>query len=302
MENPVNFGVTLAGGTHVTVKTFEPIAVMEAIQKEKATCGLLVPTMINMLNNHPRVREYDLRSMRWVFYGASPIAPEVLKRAIEVFGCEFIQLYGMTEAAPILTVLLPEDHKKPELLSAAGRQAIGVEVRVVDEEGNDVAPGEVGEVIARGPNIMAGYWGKPLETEEALRDGWYWTRDMARIDENKYIYIVDRAKDMIVSGGENVYSVEVEAVLYEHPAVLEVAVIGVLDEKWGEAVKAIVVLRPGATVEEKELIAFCKQHIASYKAPKSVDFVDEIPKSGAGKVLKRILREKYWEGRQRRVN
>ncbi len=300
-DGAVNFGVTLVGGTHVLVKRFEPLAVMEAIQKEKVTCTLLVPTMINMVINHPAVKEYDFSSMRIVFYGASPIAPDVLKRAIDVFDCDFIQLYGMTEAGPILTILLPEDHKKPELLSAAGRQAIGVEVRVVDENGNDVAPGGVGEVIARGDNIMVGYWGKPLQTEEVLRDRWYWTQDLARIDENNYIYIVDRAKDMIISGGENIYSVEVEAVIYKHPAVLEVAVVGAPDEKWGEVVKAVVVLKPGKEVDEKELIDFCKQHIASYKVPKSIDFVEELPKSGAGKILKRVIRDKYWKGRERRV-
>lgn len=188
-DGAINFGVTLVGGTHVTVKTFEPVAVMEAIQKEKVSCSLLVPTMINVLINHPDVEKYDFSSMKLLFYGASPIAPNVLKRAIDVFGCGFVQLYGMTEAAPILTALLPEDHEKPELLSAAGRQVIGVEVRVVDGKGNDVPPGGVGEVIARGPNIMVGYWGKPLETEEVLRNGWYWTKDMARIDENNYILL-----------------------------------------------------------------------------------------------------------------
>jgi long-chain acyl-CoA synthetase len=301
-DGAVNFAVTMVGGSHVTVKAFEPAAVLSAVEKERVTCALWVPTMINLLVNYPDVSGYDLSSMRLVFYGASPIAPDLLKRAIEVFNCQFIQLYGMTEAGPILTILLPEEHTKPELLTGAGRQAIGVEVRVVDEQGNDVPPGEVGEVIARGPNIMMGYWGKPLETEAVLRDGWYWTGDLARIDENHYIYIVDRAKDMIITGGENVYSVEVEAVLYKHPAVLEAAVVGVPDERWGEAVKAVVVVKPGAAVTEKELIDFCKQHIASYKAPKSVDFVEALPKSGAGKILKRVLREKYWAGHARRVH
>jgi long-chain acyl-CoA synthetase len=308
-DGAANFAITLAGGSHVSVKAFEPLAVLKTIEKYKVTCALLVPTMINMLINHPDVGKYDLSSMRLIWYGASPIAPEVLQRAMDIFKCDFCQLYGMTEAGPILTVLLPKDHivdsndpKSVKKLMSAGRQIIGVQLRVVDKSGKDVKPGEVGEVIAKGDNIMVGYWGKPVETEEVLtKDGWYWTRDLAEIDENGYIYIVDRAKDMIISGGENIYSIEVESVLYKHPAVLEAAVIGCPDEKWGEAVKACVVLKPGMKATESEIIDFCKKRIASYKCPKSVDFLDALPKSGAGKIMKRELREKYWKGRPRRV-
>jgi long-chain acyl-CoA synthetase len=308
-DGAANFAITLAGGSHVSVKAFEPLAVLKTIEEYKVTCALLVPTMINMLINHPDVGKYDLSSMRLIWYGASPIAPEVLQRAMDIFKCDFCQLYGMTEAGPILTVLLPKDHivdsndpKSVKKLMSAGRQIIGVQLRVVDKSGKDVKPGEVGEVIAKGDNIMVGYWGKPVETEEVLtKDGWYWTRDLAEIDENGYIYIVDRAKDMIISGGENIYSIEVESVLYKHPAVLEAAVIGCPDEKWGEAVKACVVLKPGMKATESEIIDFCKKRIASYKCPKSVDFLDALPKSGAGKIMKRELREKYWKGRPRRV-
>jgi long-chain acyl-CoA synthetase len=304
-----NFAVTLAGGSHVSVKAFEPLAVLKAIEKYKVTCALLVPTMINMLINHPDAGKYDLTSMRLIWYGASPIAPDVLQRAINVFKCDFCQLYGMTEAGPIVTVLLPEDHmvdpddpKSVRKLRAAGREIIGVQMRVVDKSGNDVKPGEIGEVTAKGDNIMAGYWAKPVETEEVLsKDGWYQTRDLAEIDENGYIYIVDRAKDMIISGGENIYTVEVEGALYKHPAILETAVIGVPDERWGEAVKACVVLKAGAKATESEIIDFCRKLIAAYKCPKSVDFLDAIPKSGAGKILKRELRDKYWKGHARGV-
>ncbi len=308
-DGAINFAITLVGGAHVSVKAFEPLAVLETIEKYRVTIALLVPTMINMLVNHPDVEKYDLSSMKMLFYGASPIAPDLLQRAMDVFKCDFCQLYGMTEAAPILTALLPEDHrvnpddpKSVKRLRSAGREITGVEVRVVDKNGNDVKPGEVGEVIARGDNIMLGYWGKPLETEEVLVDGWYWTRDLAEIDEDNYIYIVDRAKDMIISGAENIYSIEVENAIYKHPAVLEAAVIGVPSEKWGEEVKACVVLKPGMKATEEEIIEHCKKYIASYKCPKSVDFMESLPKSGAGKILKRELREKYWKGFERRVS
>jgi long-chain acyl-CoA synthetase len=189
-----------------------------------------------------------------------------------------------------------------KLLKAAGRQIMGVEVRVVDVDGKDVQPGEVGEVIARGNNIMQGYWNKPTETAAALIDGWYWTKDLARIDEESHIYIVDRAKDMIISGSENIYSVEVEDALIRHPAVLEAAVIGVPDAKWGEAVKGVAVLKPGRTASEDEIKSFCRELIAGYKVPKSIDFVDSLPKSGAGKILKRELRQRYWKGGERQVS
>jgi long-chain acyl-CoA synthetase len=304
-----NFAVTLVGGSHVSVKAFEPLAVLKAIEKYKTSCALLVPTMINMLINHPEVGKFDLSSLKLIWYGASPIAPDLLQKAMKIFQCDFCQLYGMTEAGPVVTVLMPEDHHfeagdpaSMKKLRAAGRPIIGIRMKVVKQDGQEVKPGEVGEVWARGDNIMNGYWAKPVETEEVLgKNGWYQTRDLAEMDEEGYIYIVDRAKDMIISGGENIYTVEVEAALYKHPAVLEAAVIGVPDVRWGEAVKACVVLKPGMTATEPEMMEFCKQHIAAYKCPKSVDFIEAIPKSGAGKMLKRELREKYWQGQARGV-
>jgi long-chain acyl-CoA synthetase len=306
-DGAINFAITMSGGSHVLVN-FEPTAVLKAIQRYQPTATLWVPTMINMLANMPNIAEFDLSSLKYVFYGASPISPALLRKAVDVFKCDFIQLYGMTEGGPILTILFPEDHTegltnpgKAHLLKAAGRQIIGVEVRVVDEHGTDVQPGEVGEVIARGDNIMQGYWNRDKETAEALIDGWYWSKDLARIDADRYVYIVDRAKDMIISGGENVYSVEVEDAIMSHPAVLETAVIGIPHKDWGESVHAVVVLKPDMSTTGEELRGHCKKMIASYKVPKSVDFVRELPKSGAGKLLKKEVRAKYWEGVDRNV-
>ena len=306
-DGAINFAITMQGGSHVLVN-FEPTTVLKAIQTYKPTSTLWVPTMINMLANSPNIADFDLLSLNYIFYGASPISPALLRRAADVFKCEFVQLYGMTEAGPILTILSPTDHKqgltdrdREYQLKAAGRQIIGVEVRVVDKHGKDVQPGEVGEIIARGDNIMQGYWNRDKETAEALIDGWYWSKDMARIDTDRYVYIVDRAKDMIISGGENVYSVEVEDAIMNHPAVLETAVIGIPHKDWGEQVHAVVVLKPEMSTTEDELRAHCKELIASYKVPKTVEFVQELPKSGAGKLLKKDLREKYWEGTDRNV-
>ncbi len=308
-DGAINFAITMGGGGHVLVKAFEPTAVLQAVARYKTTCTLWVPTMINMLMNHPDVTDFDLSSLQLVFYGASPISPDLLRKASTVFGCDFAQVYGMTEAGPILTILLPEDHRrgladqdKNYLLKAAGRQIIGVDVRVVDINGKDIRPGEVGEIIARGDNILQGYWNKPKETAAALVDGWYWSKDLGSIDEDHYIYVVDRAKDMIISGGENVYSVEVENALMGHTAVLEAAVIGVPHKEWGEAVTAVVVLKPKASATEAELREFCKQRIAGYKVPKTVKFIEALPKSGAGKIMKKNLREIYWQGIERRVS
>jgi long-chain acyl-CoA synthetase len=226
--------------------------------------------------------------------------------------CDLGQGYGQTEAAPLLTYLSPQDHQAirhadpgsawEERAASCGRPVAGVEVRVVDEEDRDVAPGEVGEVIARGANVMKGYWNRPQETAAALRGGWLRTGDLARIDVDCYLYIIDRKKDMIISGGENIYSTEVEAALYAHPAVLEAAVIGVPDPAWGERVHAVVALKPGHATTADDLIACCRERIAGFKAPRSFEFVDALPKSGAGKIFKRELRAAYWQGEERMVH
>ncbi|WP_018133175.1 fatty acid--CoA ligase [Effusibacillus pohliae] len=301
------FAVTMVGGAHAHIRSFEPKRVAETIEREKVTAVLLVPTMINMVVNHPEIGNCDLSSLRKLLYGASPIPAELLKKAISVLGCEFYQAYGMTEAAPVLTVMMPEHHvvdgdeRETRRLSACGQPVYHVELKIVDPEGNELPYGAVGELIARAPNIMKGYWNRPEETAAALRDGWYWSGDMAAMDEDRFVYIVDRKKDMIITGGENVYSVEVENVIYQHPAVLEAAVIGVPDETWGEAVKAVVVTKPGHSLTEEKLIRHCREKLANYKVPKSVDFVDALPKSGAGKILKRTLRDQYWQGKERQV-
>ncbi|MFI7000091.1 long-chain-fatty-acid--CoA ligase [Nocardia sp. NPDC050175] len=293
----------LSGATHVMVPAFTPAGVLDAIGRHAITDTLLVPTMIQMLVDAPAAIDADLSSVRRVLYGASPISQAVLDRARKALhGAGFVQVYGMTELAPIATVLSPADHENPELRRAAGRPAAHAEIRVVDPDGNEVARGAVGEVIVRGGNVMRGYWNRPADTAEAVRDGWMHTGDGGYMDERGYVFIVDRIKDMIVTGGENVYSAEVENALAKHHSVAACAVIGIPDEKWGELVHAVVVLRPDQQVAPDELTAFCRNHIANYKVPRSVAFVDELPLSGAGKILKRELRNLHWDNSSRQVS
>jgi len=256
-----------------------------------------------MLVNYPGVKDHDYNRLRVLLSGGAPIAPEVVRRIVETFGCDYIQTYGMTETSPYLTLSILKSHlmqKSPEeqlrFKSKTGREFIATELKVVTDEGREIAKDEkeVGEIIVRGDTITPGYWQLPEETARTIRNGWLYTGDMAVMDEEDYITIVDRRKDMIVTGGENVYSTEVENILYMHPAVLECAVVGIPDEKWGEAVKAIVVLKPGREAKEEELIAFCKERIARYKSPKSIDFIHALPKTGSGKIEKRKLRDRYW--------
>jgi long-chain acyl-CoA synthetase len=307
---PAIINVTLLGGAHAMLRKFEVSAVLELIEGARVTSTLFVPTMLNFVINHPDFGRYDLGSLKRIGYGASPMPVELLRRAMQLLpAVEFSQGYGQSESSPLLTVLPVEDHitDGPEhivrRLASCGRPVIGVEVEVVNEQGEPVRPGEVGEVIARGPNVMLGYWKRPEETAQTLRDGWLHTGDMAMVDDAGYIFLVDRKKDMIISGGENVYSSEVENVIYTHPAIHEAAVIGVPDGKWGEAVKAIVTLKPGHNLTGQELIAYCAARLADYKTPKSVEIrASELPKSGTGKILKKELREPYWAGHERRVN
>ncbi len=306
------FLVTLLGGCHTFQPTFDPLTILETIQREHITHLQLVPTMITMLVQVPTIQNYDLSSLQQVTYGASPIPSEVLKKAMSVFPCQFVQAYGMTEASPVLTMLSGKAHSQairaeqgsPDArrLTSAGQPIIGVDVRIIDERGQEVAVGEVGEVVARGPNVMKGYWKQSEDTIVGLRDGWLHTGDMAQRDEHAFFYIMDRKKDMIISGGENIYSTEVENALYTHPAVLEAAVIGVPDTKWGERVHAVVVLKPSQQATIEELINTCRASIAGYKVPRSLELVDALPKSGAGKILKRTLREQYWQGHSRQIN
>jgi fatty-acyl-CoA synthase len=255
-----------------------------------------------MLTHTPGVQDRDFSSLRVILSGGSPIAPEVVRRIMDTFGCDYIQTYGMTETSPYLTVSILKEsltrlpnEEQFAYKARTGRPFLGVLLKVVREDGTEVAHDdhEVGEIIVQGDIVTKGYWKRPQETSKALRNGWLHTGDMAVVDPEGYVNIVDRKKDMIITGGENVYSVEVENVLYAHPAVLEAVVIGVPDPKWGEAVKAVVVLKDGFSAEEEEIIRHCKEQIASYKAPKSVDFVDALPRTGSGKLYKKGLKDRY---------
>jgi acyl-CoA synthetase (AMP-forming)/AMP-acid ligase II len=292
----------LVGSTHVMVPSFTPVAALTAFSTHRVTDTLLVPTMIQLLVDAPEHTQYDLSGVRHLIYGASPISEAVLERAGKAFpNASFMQAYGMTELSPVATLLSPGDHQKPHLRRAAGRAAPHAEVRIVDPEDHEVPRGTVGEVVSRGDHVMLGYWNRPEETETALRGGWMHTGDGGYMDDDGYVYIVDRIKDMIVSGGENVYSAEVENALAKHPAVAACAVIGVPDEQWGERVHAVVVLRDGAETTAAELREFCHELIAGYKTPRSVEFTDALPMSGAGKILKRELRKPYWSDAAKQV-
>ncbi len=296
------------GSSMVVHEDFVPADVVHALSEGGVTRTTLVPAMIQAcLVFVPDAAERRYDRLRLIVYGASPIAADVLRKAIDVFGCDFAQGYGMTETTAALTFLSPASHRealagRPELLLSAGRPIPGTEVRIVDANDQPVPTGSIGEIVGRGDQLMRGYWNLPEATEEALRGGWMHTGDAGILDEEGYLYIQDRTKDMIVSGGENVYPREVENALFEHPAVADVAVLGVPDEKWGESVKAIVVKREGHEVGADDLVEFCKGRLAGFKRPRSVDFLDELPRNASGKVLKKDLREKYWEGHDRRVS
>ncbi len=297
----------LEGNTHVILPMFHPEQVLAAIERERVTDTLLVPTMIQMLVDHPAMREpRDLGSLRQIIYGASPISEAVLERAFQVLpGVGFVQAYGMTELSPLATINSAHNHSAEGRalgkLRSAGRACYCSEVRVVDGEGHEVPRGTVGEVVVRGPGVMLGYWNKPEATAQAVQGGWMHTGDGAYMDKDGYIFIVDRMKDMIISGGENVYSVEVENALAQHPEVAACAVIGIPSEQWGEAVHAVVVPSPGQRPNAEALIAHCKTLIAGYKCPRSIELRDALPLSGAGKVLKTKLREPHWAARASRV-
>jgi long-chain acyl-CoA synthetase len=293
-------------GCNVIVKFFDAAETLKIIHREKATHMDSVPTHLAAILNLPDLKEYDISSLQFFWYGASPMPQEVLKRGMEVFGPIFAQGYGQSESGPAICHLSKDDHNvldKPpaeqKKLASTGRPDIGVQVRILDNDDKDLGPGEVGEIVVRSNHTMIEYWKKPKETKATLVKGWLHTGDMGYYDEEGYVYIADRKKDMIISGGENVYPREIEEVLYRHPAVLEAAVIGIPDEYWVEKVHAVIALKKGQEATAEEIIAFCKKNIAGYKTPKSVDFVDALPKNPAGKILKRELRDKYWKGTQK---
>jgi long-chain acyl-CoA synthetase len=295
------FSVTLSAGTHTFVPRFDPALVLQTIQDCGVTNSILVPSMIGMLVNAPTIGDYNLTTLKGLLYGGSPISEAVLRRAIECLpGCGFTQAYGMTELSPVVTFLSSRYHITDHTtdgpnagrLRAAGRAAHTAEIRIVDDEDREVPRGSVGQIVVRGPIVMQGYWNQPALTAEALRGGWMHTGDGGYMDDEGFVFIVDRIKDMIITGGENVYSAEVENAIYQHPAVAMCAVIGVPDERWGERVHAVVSLKPGQTTTEADIVAHCRRVIAGYKCPRSVGVrAEPLPLSGAGKVLKTVLRK-----------
>lgn len=286
---------------------FDPAEVVRALDEDRIQCALLVPAVIQAcLQAVPDVAERSFSDLRLIVWGASPIAEDTLRMGMDAFKCEFVQAFGMTELSPIATTMGYADHLRamegfPELLQSIGRAITGTEIRIVDEDDSPVANGVIGEIVVRGPQVMKGYWNMPEATAEAIRDGWMHTGDAGTLDDDGYLYIKDRIKDMIVSGGENVYPKTVETVLFTHPAIADAAVIGVPDDQWGETVKAVVVLVDGGSVSEKDVIDFCRDKMGGFERPRSVDFIEVLPRNASGKVLKRELREPYWVGHGRRV-
>ncbi len=293
----------LKGGCNVIMPVpFDLADALKLIPEERITDLHIVPTQLVSLLNLPDIDQYDLHYLKRIWYAASPMPTEILKRGLSMFGPVFMQGYGQTESGPDVSFLSSANHRyseedleKQTLLASCGQPCIGVHVRIVDETGRDVEAGKIGEIIVESKRIMTAYWRKPDETREAIQDGWLYTGDLGYYDERGFIYIADRKKDMIISGGENVYPKEVENVLYQHPAVNEAAVIGVPDAYWVERVHALVVLRQDSNATQEDIISFCKQHMAHYKAPKSVEFVKDLPKNPQGKVLKKEIRSKYWK-------
>ncbi|MSY07028.1 MAG: AMP-binding protein, partial [Actinobacteria bacterium] len=294
----------LRGGSLVVIPYFTPDSFLETVQEFKVTATMLVPTMLYTILDNPRIDEFDLSSLETVYYGAAAASPTRLKEAIDKFGQIFFQFYGQAECPMTITVLRKGEHDTNDLarLATCGRPVPWVDVALLDEEGNKVTRGEPGEICVRGPLVMGGYWNKPEETEAAFEFGWLHTGDIAREDAEGFYTIVDRKKDMIISGGFNVFPREIEDVLGTHPAVAQSAVIGVPDEKWGESVKAIVVLRPGQSVDADDLMSLVKEAKGAHYAPKSVEFVEEIPLSPLGKPDKKALRAQYWSDATRQVN
>jgi long-chain acyl-CoA synthetase len=299
---PSIFAAPAFGAGQITIPKFSAQTFCEKAEREHVTHTVLVPTMINLITQFPDARKYDLSSLQVLAYGGSPMAPELVHRTRELLpNVKLIQVYGLSETG-FLTGLQDHEHTEDKLMSC-GRPCPGVDLQVTDTSGRQDDPGQAGELIVRGANVMRGYWDNPEETAKALRDGFFRTGDIGQQDTAGYFYILDRLKDMIVTGGENVYSGEVEAVIYGHPAVREAAVFGVPDSQWGELVMACVVLKPDATLTADEVVAFCRRSLASYKVPRRIEFSDtDLPKSSSGKVLKKTLRERFWTHQERAVS
>ena len=296
------------GAKHVILPGFNSKAVLETIQNEKVTTAFMVPTVIYMLLEYPELKNYDLSSVKTILYGGSPMVPERLMEAMKIFGNVFVQAYGLAEAFMPITLLTKEEHhyalstQKLKILGSAGRESTYEEVKIVNEAGNVAGLHEPGEIVIRGDNVMKGYWNNPEATSEAIKDGWFYTGDIGLVDEEDFVYIVDRKHEMIITERLNVYPKEVEELLYKHPAVFEAVVIGVPHDKWGESIKAVVALKEGHSVSESELIEYCKGKMADYKIPKSVDFVPSLPKGGSEKILRKEVKDRYWKGYTRKVH
>ena len=294
----------LMGGCNVIMPrpAFDPGDALQMIAKEKISDFHIVPTQLISMLNLPDIDQYDLTNLKRIWYAASPMPVEILKKGLAVFGPIFFHSFGQTESGPEITVLSKanlryslESNQAKNLIASCGQPCIDVHVRIVDDAGCDVEEGEIGEIIVKSNRIMAEYWRKPDETKETIRDGWLYTGDLGYYDVNGYIYIADRKKDMIITGGENVYPIEVENILYRYPAIKEVAVIGIPDDYWIERVHALVVLKENTQATSEDIITFCRDNISHYKAPKSVEFVEDLPKNPQGKILKKEIRKKYWE-------
>jgi long-chain acyl-CoA synthetase len=295
----------LNGAKGVVAREFDPFKVLDYIENDRISKMFMVPAAMQIVVRQPRARSVDYSRLKYILYGASPIPLDLLRECMEVFGCGFCQQYGMTETCGTIVYLPPEDHDPAgnAKMRAAGLPMPGVELKVIDETGATVETGMVGEVATRSVANMAGYWHMDEATRATIdADGWLRTGDAGYLDADGYLYIHDRVKDMIISGAENIYPAEVESAIYGHPSVAEVAVIGVPDDRWGEVVKAVVALKPGAQADADAIIAFARTRIAAFKAPKSVDFIDALPRNASGKILRKDLREPYWAGRTRRVN
>ena len=293
------------GAKGVVAREFDPTKVLDFIEKDRVSKMFMVPAALQIVVRQPRARRVDYSRLTHILYGAAPIPLDLLRECIAVFGCGFVQQYGMTETTGTVVYLPPQDHDPAgnARMRSAGLPMPGVELKVLGADGQALPTGEVGEIAIRSPANMAGYWKLPEATADTIgEDGWLRTGDAGYIDADGYLFIHDRVKDMIISGGENIYPAEVESAVYGHPHVAEVAVIGVPDDTWGEAVKAVVALKPGAPSDPEDIIAFAKTRIAGFKAPKTIDFVAVLPRNASGKILRRELREPYWAGKERRVN
>jgi acyl-CoA synthetase (AMP-forming)/AMP-acid ligase II len=292
------------GAKGVIAREFDPTKVLDFIEHSGITKLFMVPAAMQFVVRQPRARQVDFSRLKYMLYGASPIPAALLKECIEVFGCGFVQMYGMTETTGTIVALAPEDHVEGlERMRSAGKALPGVELAILDANGNRLPPGEVGEIATRSGSNMVGYWNLPEATARTLdHEGWLRTGDAGYIDKDGYLYIHDRIKDMIISGGENIYPAEVESAICDHPDVAEAAVVGVPDETWGEAVKAIVVMKQGKQATASDIINFTRERIAGFKTPKTVDFIDALPRNASGKILRRHLRDPYWVGKDRQVN